>query len=209
MSTSTITLPSPTPSLLATLAAMGARRLTVSDYHKMHDAGILMETERCELLDGFIVEKPVKKPPHEGVIRRLTVRLSRYAPPGWMLQIQDSISLPPDSEPEPDAAMVRGDETSYDDHHPGPADIGIVIEAADTSVRFDRREKVMIYARHELPVYWLINLVDQVIEVYTDPDPTTIPPSYRTRTDYRPGQSVPIVLDGAVTGQIPVTDLLP
>jgi Uma2 family endonuclease len=197
------------PTSLASLAALGARRFTVADYHKMHDAGILMDGERVELLDGYVVEKPLRKPPHEGAVRRLTIRLPRHVPPGWSVQIQDAITLPSDSEPEPDAAVIRGDETAYDTRHPGPADVGIVIEVSGSSLAFDRGEKSRLYARDGIPAYWIVNVADRQIEVYADPQPTASPPAYATHTDYRPGDSVPLVLDGVAVASIPVADLIP
>lgn len=82
-------------------------------------------------------------------------------------------------------------------------------EVADTSLDTDRGPKAVAYARNGLPVYWIINLVDSLIEVYTDPDAAATPPAYRARTDYRPGQDVPIVLDGTAVASVPVADLLP
>jgi Uma2 family endonuclease len=73
----------------------------------------------------------------------------------------------------------------------------------------DRGLKGVAYARNGLPVYWIINLVDRQIEVYTDPDPAATPPAYQARTDYAPGQDVPILLDGQVAAVIPAADLLP
>jgi Uma2 family endonuclease len=124
------------------------------------------------------------------------------------VQIQDVVGLS-ESEPEPDASILRGDETSYDHRQPEPADTGIVIEVADSTLRSDRREKGRLYAEAGLPVYWIINVPDRQIEVYTDPDPTASPPAFITRIDYRPGQDVPIVLDGVTVGNIPAADLLP
>jgi Uma2 family endonuclease len=173
----------------------------------MGDAGIIMEGDRIELLEGYLVEKPMRKPPYDGAITRLTNRLPRRLPAGWVLRGQSAVSFA-ESEPEPDGAVVRGDETSYDARHPGPTDFGIIIEVSDSSLGFDRREKGRIYARAGVPVYWVVNVEDRQVEVYTDPDSAASPPAYRTRTDYLPGQDLPIVLDGQPAGTIPVADLL-
>lgn len=198
----------PSPDVLEHLAVLGARRLTVSQYHTMHDAGILMEGERVELLDGYLVEKAMRNPPHDGVVTRLTNRLPRRVPTGWVTRIQSAVTFL-DSEPEPDGAIVRGDDTSYDHRHPGPSDFGIVIEISDSSLAFDRRVKQRLYAEVGVPVYWIININDSQIEVYTDPQPNAALPTYANRTDYRAGQSVPMTLDGVAVGSVPVTDLLP
>lgn len=194
------------PSPLLSLA--GFRRLTPSEYHKMADAGILMEGEPIELLEGYMVEKPVRNPPHEAALRRLGVRLPRLLPAGWFQQIQGAVELG-DSEPEPDGAVLRGDETSYDQRLPAADDIGIVIEVSDSTLAFDRRDKGRIYARADIPVYWVLNVVDRQVEVYTDPAPTASPPAFATRTVFGVGQAVPVQLDGKVVASIPVADLLP
>ena len=85
----------------------------------------------------------------------------------------------------------------------------MVVEFADASLEFDRVVKQRIYARAGIPEYWIVNVVETQLEVYTDPDATATPPAYRTRTDYTPGQSVPLVLDGQTVAGIPVADLLP
>ena len=198
----------PSPDVLDALAAFGARRLTVAEYHTMHDAGILLEGERVELLEGYIVEKPMRNPPHDVTLQRLTKRLLRLGLGGWEVRIRSAVSFQ-DSEPEPDAAVVRGGEATYAARHPEPADFGLIIEVSDSSLLFDRKVKGKMYAEVGLPVYWIVNIPDRVIEVYTDPDPAAAPPAYRTRTDYTPGQAVPLVLDGAAGGAVPVADLLP
>jgi Uma2 family endonuclease len=194
--------------LLDMLAALGARRLTVAEYHTMHDAGILMEGERVELIDGYLVEKPMRNPPHDGAVTRITNRLPRRIPAGWVPRVQSAVTFT-GSEPEPDAAIVRGDDTSYDARHPDPGDFGIIIEVSDSSLLFDRRVKGRMYAEVNIPVYWIVNVVDRQVEVYTGPDPAANPAVYRNRTDYRPGDTVPLVLDGQPAGGIPVDDLLP
>jgi Uma2 family endonuclease len=84
-----------------------------------------------------------------------------------------------------------------------------VAEVADSSLHIDRHEKGRIYARAGIPVYWIVNVVDKQIEVYTDPDPTANPPAYRTRTDYKPGDQLPVTLHGKQAATIAVTEMLP
>jgi Uma2 family endonuclease len=189
------------------LSVAGFRKFTPEQYHKLIDSGIVMEGEPIELLEGYMVEKAMRNPPHDGSVTRLTNRLPRRLPAGWVTRIQCAVSMT-DSEPEPDGAVVRGDDTSYDTRLPAPADFGIIIEVSDSSLAFDRRDKGRIYARAGIPVYWIVNVADRQVEVYSDPDAAANPPAYRTRTDYRPGDAVPITLDGKVVGTIPVSDLL-
>ncbi len=203
-----MTTPAVQPTPLSLMAVAGFRRLTVAQYHKMLDAGILMEGERVELLEGYLVEKHVRNPPHDGAVTRLINRLPRHIPAGWVARFQCAVTFT-ESEPEPDGAIVRGDLTTYDSRHPAPGDFGIVIEVSDSSLAFDRREKGRIYARAGIPVYWVVNVADRQVEVYTDPQPAAAPPAYAARTDYLPGQDVPIVLDGRIVAAVPAADLLP
>jgi Uma2 family endonuclease len=128
--------------------------------------------------------------------------------PGWCVMVVPPVNLE-DSEPEPDVALVRIDERTYDGRFPTAKDVGLFIEVADVSLALDQTEKGRIYARSGIPVYWVVNLVDRQVEVHTDPDPAATPPAYRTRTDYRPGDTVPLVLDGQPAGGIAVADLIP
>ncbi|HEY1189110.1 MAG TPA: Uma2 family endonuclease [Gemmata sp.] len=189
------------------LSLAGFKQFTPAQYHKLIDAGIIREGEAVELLEGYLVEKGMRNPPHEMSLRRVTARLPRYVS-GWFLQIQGAVALGT-SEPEPDGVFLRGDETTCDGRLPTPADMGLVLEVSDSTLAFDRRDKGRIYAREGIPVYWIINVEDKQIEVYTDPDATANPPVYKTRTDYKPGDTVPITLDGAPVGTVPVNELLP
>lgn len=195
---------SPTP----LLSVAGFRKFTPAQYHKLIDQGVILEGEPIELLEGYLVEKSVRKPPHEMSLRRLTARFPRQIPSGWFLQIQGAIALG-DSEPVPDGAVLRGDETTCDGRLPTPGDIAIVLEVSDSSLAFDRSDKGRIYARVGIPVYWIVNIPDRHIEVYTNPDPASNPPAYATRTDYGTADTVPIVLDGIAVGTLPVAELIP
>ncbi len=195
---------SPTP----LLSVAGFRKFTPTQYHKLIDQGVILEGEPIELLEGYLVEKSVRNPPHEMSLRRLTARFPRQLPSGWFLQIQGAISLG-DSEPEPDGLVLRGDETSCDGRLPTPSDAALVIEVSDASLAFDRRDKGRIYARVALPTYWIINIPDRQIEVYTNPDPTANPPAYTSRTNYGIVDAVPIVLDGVAVATLPVAELIP
>jgi hypothetical protein len=184
------------------------RRFTVDEYHRMIDAGILDETDRVELLEGSVVVKMPRNPPHDGTIQIARKRLTPVLGPGWDLRIQSAVTLA-DSEPGPDLAVVRGDERTYLSRHPGPADVGLVVEVADSSLPRDRVDKGRLYARAGIVVYWVVNLVDRQVEVYSRPSGPTAAPVYGQRQDHRPGSSVPLLLDGTLVGLIAVADLLP
>lgn len=183
------------------------RRFTVDEYHTMIKAGIFGDYEPGELLEGLILWKHRPMTPRE-CFPQHAFRQLELNHADWHVHINPAITLA-DSEPEPDAAIVRGKLEDYDNRFPSAPDVGVVVEFADASLEFDRTVKQRIYARAAIPEYWIVNVVDTQLEVYTDPDPAAEPPAYRTRTDYAPGQDVPLVLGGQTVAAIPVADLLP
>ncbi|HZY85554.1 MAG TPA: Uma2 family endonuclease [Gemmataceae bacterium] len=184
------------------------RRFSVDEYHKLIEVGILTEDDNLELLDGYLVHKMSCNPPHDATIQKAMKRLFRALPPDWDLRIQSAITLN-GSEPEPDLAVVRGDENHYLTRHPGPADIGLVVEVAEATLAGDRADKGRIYAQAAIPCYWIINLVDWQIEVYTGPSGPTATPAYAQRRDLQIGADVALTLDGIVAASIPLRELLP
>jgi Uma2 family endonuclease len=195
------------PQLPAYFRRSGFHRLSVAQFHRMVQTGVLSEDDRVELLEGHLVPKMPPNPPHSNTVTNSGETLTSHLPPGWRVRREQPIVLA-DSQPEPDVAVVRGDRMTYRTRHPVPADIGVVGEVADTTLDEDRIDKGRIYARANLPVYWIINIVDRQVEVYTDPRPNDPVPGYATRTDYRAGDTIPLVLDGNLAGQVPVDELL-
>jgi Uma2 family endonuclease len=171
-------------------------------------AGILTEDDPVELLEGWLVTKMPKNPPHS-VATRLTTRvLSQCLPSGWEVQTQEPITTDT-SEPEPDVSVVRGDARQYTNRHPRPDDVALVVEVADATLARDRGQKKRIYAHAAIPVYWIIILVEQKIEVYSDPTGPAVGPDYRRRQDFGPSQQIPVWIDGNEVGRLTVSDLLP
>lgn len=190
----------------ATMA--GFRRFSVTEYHRLIELGILTEEDNLELLEGYLVHKMARNPPHDAAIQKGTKQWLRLLPAGWDLRVQSAVTLI-DSEPEPDFAIVRGDETAYVSRHPCATDIGLLIEVSDSTLPGDRDDKGRIYARASIECYWIINLPDRQIEVYTSPSGPVADARYGQRLDYRPGDTVPLLLGGATHLQIQVQDLLP
>lgn len=183
--------------------------LSVAQYHEMIARGILDADSPVELLEGFLINKMPKKPPHRIATRLLRLRLdSLFADHGCYVEVQAPITLP-DSEPEPDLTVVRGDTRYFFDRHPGTADIPIVIEVADATLARDRRMKKRIYVRAGIPEYWIINLVAQQVEVYSSPSETSGVWTYQTQQNYQRGESIPVVLEGTAIGQVAVNEILP
>ena len=186
----------------------GFRRFSVAEYHRLIALGILTEDDNLELLDGYLVHKMTRNPPHDAAIQKGNKRFLRILPAGWDLRVQSAITLT-DSEPEPDFVVVRGDENTYLTRHPTTADIGLVVEISDSTLQGDRDDKGRIYAKEGIACYWIVNLNDQQIEVYTSPSGPTPDPKYGQRVDYQMGGSLTLPLAGASAVQMAVKDLLP
>ena len=186
----------------------GFRRFSVPEYHRLIELGILTEDDNLELLEGYLVHKMSRNPPHDAAIQKGTKKWLRVLPAGWDLRVQSAVTLL-DSEPEPDFAIVRGDETAYLTRHSAAADIGLLIEVSDSTLPGDRDDKGRIYARAGIPCYWIVNLNDRQIEVYTSPSGAVPDPKFAQRVDFRVGDSIPLVLAGAAPILVAVQDLLP
>lgn len=182
-------------------------RFTVTQYHRMIETGVLTDEDRVELLEGYLVLKMPKGTSHESAMTRLLDILPVTKPAGWVLRSQGPVTFM-ESEPEPDFLIARGVRGTYDTRHPGPADVGLLIEVSDSSLARDRTDKARIFARERIPVYWIVNCVDRQIEVYTDPTGPGTVPAYRHRQDYLPGSVVPLVLDGVTVGSVAVDEVL-
>jgi Putative restriction endonuclease len=209
MSAITATTSAPPSPGVAVPPPLPVRRFTVDEYHRMIAAGILGEDDNVELLEGWIVPKMPRTPPHDGMISIIMLDvLTPRLPADYHCRGRSAVTTT-DSEPEPDIAVVRGPKRVFLARHPGPADMRLVVEVADSSLERDRSHKSRIYASANIPVYWIVNLVDVQVEVYTDPTGPDPAPAYRTRRIYRPGDPVPFVLDGRDLGPIPAQDLLP
>lgn len=182
-------------------------RLSVAQYHAMTQAGILQEGDRLELLEGWLVAKMTKNPPHRISTKLLRQTLEQLIPQGWYVDSQEPITLE-DSEPEPDVAVIRGNTTDYRDRHPDAASVALVIEVADATLERDRTIKQRIYARAGILIYWILNLRDRQIEVYSQPQTLDASPTYLQCTIFTEAQSVPVSLMERELGSIRVQDLL-
>jgi Uma2 family endonuclease len=177
-------------------------------YDRMIEVGLLTPDDHVELLENYVVLKMPKNPEHDGTALRIRKRLTRVLPPKWDIREQGTLDLT-DSRPEPDFAVVREDPADYTTRHPIPADVGLIIEVANTSLLRDQRDKARIYARGNVVCYWIVNLDDRRVEVHTLPSGPCDSPAYASVVNYAAGDAVPLVLDGVTVTTIPVADLLP
>lgn len=197
-------VPAPTPARPRTYGLdPSTYRFSVRQYEQMIDAGILGPDDKIELLDGYLVLKMPTNPPHDGTSDLVEHTLRSYVPAGWLVRGQKTLKLPT-SNPEPDAAVVRGGPRSYQSRHPEPADTALVIEVANTSLTRDLHDKALVYAEAGVPAYWVVDVVNRVVECFARPAAT----GYADRKSVRPPDTLTLTLDGtAVT--LPAAELLP
>ena len=178
------------------------------EYERLVDRGIFEPGDRIELIDGLLLVSEPQSSFHYTAIQLVERVLSRAFGDGWTVRTQAPIALDDASEPEPDVAVVRGEIRDYATSH--PADPVLVVEVAVSSLTFDREHKASLYARAGRPEYWIVNLVDRVLEVRREPAPE---PSAPYGWDYAVvdvlGQAERVSSLGASAIQIPVFDLLP
>jgi len=184
------------------------KRFTVAEYHAMIDAGVFGEDENFELLEGLIVRKMTKQPPHWIATGSLRDALIALNIPGFFVHSQEPVTTT-DSEPEPDIALVRGNRRDFLNSNPDPLQAPLVIEVSDSSLSKDRRWKKRIYARAGIPVYWIVNLIDRQVEIYTQPSGPAEQPDYAACQIIPADGELPVVIDGRELGRLAVKDVLP
>jgi Uma2 family endonuclease len=145
-------------------------RFSVDDYEQMGAYGILTENDRVELIRGEIVEKMTIGPEHAACVKRLNRLLGPLVGPHAIVSIQDPIRFP-DSEPEPDVALLVPRDDFYSSGNPGPSDVLLLIEVADTTLDVDRGVKRTLYAESGIHEYWIVNLPEASVEVHRQPSP--------------------------------------
>jgi Uma2 family endonuclease len=183
-------------------------RLSLDQYHAMIDRGILQSDDPIEFLEGVLVPKMTRNPPHRIALAHLRDALQRMVGASWHLESQEAITLET-SEPEPDLAIVRGLVDDYPDRHPGPGDLAFVAEVSDSTLAGDQTLKKRIYARARIIEYWIVNLVERQIEVYSDPTGPATQPDYRIRRVFTAGQTIPVNVGGVEIGFVAVSQILP
>jgi Uma2 family endonuclease len=142
---------------------------TVDEYHKMGETGILCEDDRVELIEGKLIDMPPIGSPHAGKVNRINTLLSRIIGRKAIIALQNPVRLGRRSEPQPDITILRPRDDFYEKSHPQPKDVLLLIEVADTTVRYDREVKSLLYAAYGIPEVWLIDLRAKRVEVYLQP----------------------------------------
>ena len=147
------------------------RKFTVSDYHRMGDAGILHEDDRLELINGELYEMAPIGSRHAGIVATLARLLIVGAADRGLVFVQNPILIPDFSEPQPDLALLAPRRDNYRDALPLPSEVKLVIEVADSTLRWDRDVKIALYGLHGIAEAWLIEIPRRVVSVYRDPGP--------------------------------------
>src|SRR6266850_4923184 len=183
------------------------RRWKRAEYEQLVDLGVF-QGDSIELIGGHLVVAEPQGAYHASAVTRVDYALRAVLPGGWIVRIQAPVSLDDDSEPEPDLVVVPGRPADY--RHAHPQRPALTIEVSDSSLQFDRQRKSSLYARAGIDDYWIVNLIDRVLEVYRDPGPE---PSafygwqYRSVTTLAPpAVVVPLAF---ASSRIAVADLLP
>lgn len=189
---------------MGALESFGIRthKLTVEAYHRMGAAGVFAPDARSELIRGEVVDMAPIGTKHASVVRRLNQRLSTAAGARGLVAVRDPIQLDTRSEPQPDLALLAPRADFYSDRHPLPADVLLIIEVADTTLRYDREVKMPLYAEAGVREAWLVDVEARSVTIHRDPAAAA---GYRSTREALPGETVTLAADPAIA--VSLTDL--
>ena len=184
------------------------RRFSRAEYDRLIELGVFQPGEPIELIGGELMVAEPQGAPHYTAIQKTAKVLERAFGPGWTVRAQGPIGLDDDSEPEPDIAVVPGGPDDYGRAHPSrPA---LTVEVAESSLAIDRHHKGSVYARAQLPEYWLVNLIDRVLEVHREPVLSADAPyGWRFGALLRLGPTEAVSPLAAPHARIAIADLMP
>ena len=163
-------------------------RFSVKDYYRMAETGVLRPDAQVELLDGRILDMSPIGPFHGSVVNRLSRLFNLKASERWLVSTQAPLHLDDLSEPQPDVMLLRPEADDYASRHPGPNDVFLLIEVSDTTLDYDRSEKLPAYGRSGVREVWIVNLNEKSIELYRDPNFT----GYGSQAVLRPGDAASV-----------------
>jgi hypothetical protein len=174
---------------------------------RLIDEGFFAADEQFELLDGFLPPNISRNPPHDAALNRIRRRLKRSLAAGWIVRVHSAL-VTLHSVPEPDIAVIRGDDVDDETRHPDARDTALVVEVANTSLAEDRGVKLQTYAQAGVGCYWIANLTDSRVECHTQPQSDGTRWSYQRLDDCTPADSIPMPDSIAGAVAIAVADLL-
>ncbi len=190
-----------------TQAPLTLRRWQRAEYERLVDVGVF-HGEPIELIGGQLVVGEPQGSYHASAISIAEYALRAALPAGWIVRTQMPVSLDDESEPEPDLVVVQGRPGDYRESH--PARVALAVEVAESSLEFDRERKGSLYARAGIDDYWIVNLVDRILEVYRDPEPdASAVYGWRYRSVMALRAPALLVPRAFTSSQVAVADLLP
>lgn len=143
--------------------------ITVREYLRMAETGVLDPEARIELIEGELFDMPPIGPPHSSRVKRFIRLFSQAVGDAAIVSAQDPVVLGDLSAPQPDVALLRWREDFYEQAHPGPGDILLLVEVADSTLAHDRDRKLPLYARFGVPEVWLVDVAGKHLDVFRDP----------------------------------------
>ena len=179
-------------------------QITVERFEKMIEAGVFDDDRRVFLWEGKLYEKMTPGISHVYVVTHLRQVLDQIAAGGWFCFEEQPIAVGPTTMPEPDISVVRGTPRDFRTRRATSGDVSLLVEVSVTSHGFDSGAKLRAYATNGIPIYWLVNIPKQQIEVHSSPAGA----AYREHRSFGPGELVPVVLDEREVGRIAVDDIL-
>ena len=171
------------------------RKFTIDEYHQLVDLGFFTENDRIELIRGEIIEMAPKRTPHSVCNSILFGELYRLIYKQANVRGQEPIILPSNSEPKPDVVIAKKKTDNYLSAHPTVEDIILVIEISDSTLKYDQEIKLPLYAEAGINNYWIVNLVDNRLEVYSNCFSDSKGQfDYRNKSIFLPNETITVVL---------------
>jgi Uma2 family endonuclease len=162
------------------------RKLSADQFEQMGRTGILGPEARVELIEGEMIEMAPIGSRHAAAVDFLSMHFARVVGDAALVRTQNPLRLADDSEPQPDLMLLRPAADRYRSAHPGPADVLLLLEVADTTLAFDRDTKLPLYARHGVPEVWILDLDAERLEIYREPGAG----GYRRKLERRETESI-------------------
>jgi len=187
-------------------------RITSEVYHRLVESGVFGDKSPVFLLKGQLVEKVsdmTKGRKHVFVHNRIDRILSGVIPEGYFVEQEQPVDLGLETVPEPDLKVVRGLDEDYLERDPAAEDVPFVVEVADSSLHDDAGEMLRLYAAALIPIYWIVNIPNRRIDVYSRPVSLPGASRYEDVRYFGPDEMVPVIIDGVEVGMIAVKDILP
>jgi Uma2 family endonuclease len=179
--------------------------MTLEQYESLIASGFFAKEDDVHLIDGYVVTRMAESPLHGAILETVRIVIGAILLATWHTRSQSGLRIPAQvSIPRPDLAVVRGVPRDYLARYPEPADVALVAEVSVSSLDKDQA-LAGIYGKAGIPVYWIVNVDDRQIEVYSDPGPS----GYQSHEVLAPGHVLSVVIDGVEVGEIPVADILP